>query len=284
MNEITRTTTLVTAGTGKTGRRVAAPAVGGGADGAGGLALPASRPSTGTTAAPGARPWTGWTPRTSRSPPTSPCRARRRSSGTSPGARPPPGSGGWFCCRAGASRRPGAPRRPWCEAGVPWTVVRASWFSQNFSEGFLRDQVLAGALTLPVDGVPEPFVDVEDVADVAVAALTGDGHAGRVYEVTGPRALTFAEAAGEIARASGRPLQLVTIPVDAFAEGMAAAGEPPEAVALVRYLFTEVLDGRNAAPADGVRQALGRPPRDFAAYARAAAEAGAWAAQAAVTP
>lgn len=161
-------------------------------------------------------------------------------------------------------------------AGVPWTVARASWFSQNFSEGFLRDAVLSGEVALPVGGMREPFIDVDDIADVAVAALTEEGHAGRVYEVTGPRALTFAEAVGEIARASGRDVRFTTVPLDAFTAALAGMGEPPEAVALVAYLFTEVLDGRNARPAGGVREALGREPRDFASYAAAAAAAGAW--------
>ncbi|MBJ7457085.1 MAG: NAD(P)H-binding protein, partial [Thermoleophilia bacterium] len=161
-------------------------------------------------------------------------------------------------------------------AGVPWTVVRASWFSQNFSEGFLRDAVLSGEVALPVEGMVEPFVDVEDIADVAVAALTGDGHAGRVYEVTGPRAITFAEAVAEIGRASGREVRFTSVTLDAFTAALAGMGEPPAAVALVAFLFTEVLDGRNARPAGGVRDALGREAGDFAAYAARAAAAGAW--------
>lgn len=161
-------------------------------------------------------------------------------------------------------------------AGVDATIVRASWFCQNFSEGFLREAVLSGEVALPVGGMREPFVDVEDVADVAVAALTGAGHAGRVYELTGPRALTFAEAVGAIARASGRDVRFATVPLDAFTAALASLGEPPEAVALIAYLFTEVLDGRNAEPRDGVREALGRGPRPFAQYAADAAAAGAW--------
>jgi len=154
--------------------------------------------------------------------------------------------------------------------------VRASWFAQNFSEGYLLEPVLAGEVALPVGDVPEPFIDVDDIADVAVAALTEDGHAGRLYEVTGPRALTFAEAVEEIGRATGRAIRHVQIPLDAFAEGMAAEGAPPDVVALVSYLFGEVMDGRNVGTADGVREALGREPRDFADWARATAAAGAW--------
>lgn len=164
-------------------------------------------------------------------------------------------------------------------SGVPWTVLRASWFAQNFSEGFFQEPLLhGGVLALPVSDVAEPFVDVDDIADVAVAALTEPGHLGKLYELTGPEALTFAQAVDEIARASGRPLQFMPVPAEAFRDEMLKTGAPAEAVDLVLYLFATVLDGRNAKPADGVQQALGRAPRSFAAYARAAAEAGAWAA------
>jgi uncharacterized protein YbjT (DUF2867 family) len=105
------------------------------------------------------------------------------------------------------------------DAGADWTVVRCSWFAQNFSEGYVLDPILGGEVVLPVDGVPEPFVDVvdvDDVADVAVAALTEDGHAGEVYELTGPRALRFDEAIAEIARACGRDVRFEAVPPEPF--------------------------------------------------------------------
>lgn len=163
-------------------------------------------------------------------------------------------------------------------SGVPWTVLRASWFAQNFSEGFFQEPLqLDGVLALPVSDVVEPFIDVDDIADVAVAALTEPGrHRNRLYELTGPHALSFAQAVDEIARASGRPLRFVSVPAGVFRDDMQKAGTPAEAVDLALHLFATVLDGRNIRPADGVQQALGRAPRSFAAYARAAAEAGAW--------
>jgi len=162
------------------------------------------------------------------------------------------------------------------DAGADWTVVRCTWFSQNFSESYMVDPIRAGELALPVGDVPEPFVDVDDIADVAVAALTEDGHSGRLYELTGPRLLTFAEAVAEVAKASGRPVRFVSIPMDDFASAVTEAGETDDVVWLLRYLFTEVMDGRNASLTDGVQQALGREPRDFADYARDAAATGVW--------
>jgi uncharacterized protein YbjT (DUF2867 family) len=161
-------------------------------------------------------------------------------------------------------------------AGTGYTIVRCSWFAQNFSEAFLADGVLSGEIAVPAADVPEPFVDAEDIADVATAALLDDGHDGQVYELTGPRALRFEEAAAEIAAATGRDVRFVRVPADAFHAGMLEAGVPTGEAELVSWIFGEVLDGRNAQPQDGVRRALGRAPRDFGEYARATAAAGAW--------
>ena len=156
------------------------------------------------------------------------------------------------------------------------TVVRCSWFAQNFTESYLLEPVLAGEVALPAGDVPEPFVDVDDIADVATAALTQDGHAGEIYELTGPRSLTFAQAVKEIAGTTGRAIAFVEVPMEAYAAAARAEGVPSDVVDVLVYLFGEVLDGRNVAVADGVQRALGRPPRDFADFAREAATAGVW--------
>ena len=161
-------------------------------------------------------------------------------------------------------------------SGAELTVLRSTWFAQNFSEDYLRDGVLDGAIAVPAGAIPEPFVDADDIADVAVAALTEDGHVGETYELTGPRLLTFADAVAEIAAAAGREVAFFPITVDEFTAGAAKQGVPDEFVALLGYLFSEVLDGRNAHVADGVKRALGRPPRDFAEFAQDAAASGAW--------
>ncbi|MCH7766343.1 MAG: NAD(P)H-binding protein [Acidobacteria bacterium] len=161
-------------------------------------------------------------------------------------------------------------------SGADWTILRASWFNQNFSENFLRDAILDGTIALPVGGVMEPFVDAEDIADVAVAALTENGHEGRLYELTGPRLLTFADAIDEIARASKKSLTFVEITPAQYADALTQLAVPGDFVSLVMYLFTTVLDGRNAHLTDGVQRALGRAPRDFADYARETAATGVW--------
>jgi uncharacterized protein YbjT (DUF2867 family) len=161
-------------------------------------------------------------------------------------------------------------------SGADWTILRASWFAQNFSESFMADSVRAGELVLPAGTIGEPFVDADDIADVAAAALTEDGHVGKLYELTGPRLLTFAEAVHEIATATGRDIRYVQISPKHFSNALAEQGLPADVAWLLNYLFDTVLDGRNASSSDGVRRALGRAPRDFADYARDAAAIGAW--------
>jgi uncharacterized protein YbjT (DUF2867 family) len=162
------------------------------------------------------------------------------------------------------------------EAGTEWTIVRCAWFSQNFDENYLLEPILGGEVVLPAGDVPEPFVDAEDIADVAVAALTEEGHAGEIYELTGPRLLTFAEAINEISRAAGREIRFVPVSVEEYESVLAEQDVPPEFLSFLTYLFGEVLDGRNAHLADGVQRALGREPKDFADYAREAAATGVW--------
>ncbi|MFD5248091.1 NmrA family transcriptional regulator [Amycolatopsis sp. NPDC058340] len=162
------------------------------------------------------------------------------------------------------------------ESGAEWTVVRASWFAQNFSEHFLLEPVLAGEIVLPAGSVTEPFVDVEDIVDVAVAALTTDGHHGEVYELTGPRLLSFADAAAEIGKASGRDVRYVPVSAAEFAAGAAEQGVPAEEIEGLTDLFTRILDGRNSSITRDVEQVLGRPARDFSEYAAKAAATGVW--------
>jgi uncharacterized protein YbjT (DUF2867 family) len=161
-------------------------------------------------------------------------------------------------------------------AGAEWTIVRSAWFSQNFSENYLLEPILQGEVILPVGDVLEPFVDADDIASVAVAALTEDGHAGQVYEVTGPRLLTFEQAVREIADATGREIRFATVSSEEYSEILRQHDVPAEFVGLLEYLFGEVLDGRNACLADGVQRALGRKPKDFAEYARETAATGVW--------
>lgn len=162
------------------------------------------------------------------------------------------------------------------DSGLTWTVVRASWFDQNFSEGFMRDMILEGTVALPTGETLEPFVDAEDIADVAVAALTGTGLENRVFEVTGPRLMTFRQAVAEIAAGLGRTVTFVDVSQEDFLEGARGAGIPEAYISLLDFLFREVLDGRNESLANGVQDALDRQPRDFRDYVADTLATGTW--------
>ncbi|WP_417497238.1 NAD(P)H-binding protein [Maricaulis sp.] len=161
-------------------------------------------------------------------------------------------------------------------SGMDWTIVRASWFNQNFTEGEFAGMVQASEIALPAGDALEPFVDANDIAEVAIAALTQAGHAGEVYDVTGPRLMSFAAAAAEISAATGRAVRFVDIPHEAFIDALVQSGAPEGMVWLLDYLFATVLDGRNARLGDGVERALGRKPVDFLDFAHDAAGSGAW--------
>ena len=165
------------------------------------------------------------------------------------------------------------------DSGADWTILRASWFMQNFSENFLLEEVQSGTVALPVGDVAEPFVDADDIADVAVAALTQPGHGERLYELTGPELLTFADTVALLSEAAGRPISYVPVTAEQYSEGLAQVELPDGFADLVMYLLTTVMDGRNAQLANGVQQALGRAPRTFADYARSTAATGIWNAQ-----
>ncbi len=152
--------------------------------------------------------------------------------------------------------------------GADLTILRASFFAQNFSEDMLIDQVLAGQVAFPADQVREPFVDLDDLADVAVATLTEPGHIGRTYDVTGPELLTFAEAVAEIAAATGKDIHYHPISGQEMQAGLTEAGLPADFAARLVELFAEVLDGRNATLGDGVHQVLNRTPRTFSTFAK----------------
>ncbi|RWM87073.1 MAG: NmrA family transcriptional regulator [Mesorhizobium sp.] len=161
-------------------------------------------------------------------------------------------------------------------SGADWTILRCAWFSQNFSESFLLEPLLAGEVALPVGTVGEPFVDADDIADAAVTVLTRQGHVGQLYELTGPRLLSFADAVAEIGKAAGRDIRFKRISHAEFTAAVAGYELPAEFAWLLNELFTEVLDGRNEALTDGVERVLGRAPKDFSAYATETAATGIW--------
>ncbi len=162
------------------------------------------------------------------------------------------------------------------DAGLEWTVLRVRWFFQNFSEDFLYDPVMSGEVRLPAGEGKEAFIDAEDIAEVAVAALTQDGHGGRTYELTGPRLMTFGDTVAEIAGATGRDVRYTALTPEAYADEQRAQGVPEEWVQVLLGPYEQVRCGALASLTEDVRRVLGRAPRDFRTYAESAAAQGAW--------
>ncbi|MFG2975349.1 NAD(P)H-binding protein [Streptomyces sp. NPDC048331] len=163
------------------------------------------------------------------------------------------------------------------ESGASWTILKPSWFFQNFSEDpFLHAQVQSGEVVMSAGDGVEPFIDAEDIAAVAVAALTEEGHGGQAYELSGPRLLSLDSVVDEIARATGRVITYRPLPPEEFAAYAGGHGVPEEFVGLLNLLYGWIAEGRFATLADGVQRVLGREPRDFADYVRTAAASGVW--------
>ena len=161
-------------------------------------------------------------------------------------------------------------------SGLDYTIVRASWFMQNFSENFLLDSILSNEVELPTIKALEPFVDADDIADVVVAALTDSKHSHKIYELTGVELLSFETAAAIIAKASNREISYNEISMDKYIAILKSYQIPDDFIWLIQYLFTEVLDGRNESLTNDIDNILGRKPATFNEYAIKTANTGIW--------
>ncbi|WP_329107778.1 NAD(P)H-binding protein [Micromonospora sp. NBC_01699] len=164
------------------------------------------------------------------------------------------------------------------DSGVEWTIIRPNNFNQNFDEDLWRQPLRDGRLGLPIGVTPEPFVDAQDVADVAALLLTtpSDSHHGQVYDLTGPEALTFATVVATIAEAAGRSIRYDQLTPDQYRTELLAQGYPEETAAALNVMFAGMRAGHLANPTDTVRRLLRRPPTTFNTYAARAATTGAW--------
>lgn len=162
-------------------------------------------------------------------------------------------------------------------SGIDYTIIRASWFNQNFSESFFLDPILAGHVALPQPDAKVPYVDTNDIADVAVKVLMNEQHNGQIYELTGPRTLTFPEVIDEIAKATGRQIDFTPISLSAYTKMLEEFQIPSDYIWLINYLFSEVLaaEGNNIVTND-IEKVLGRKAKDFSEYVQETVTTGVW--------
>lgn len=161
-------------------------------------------------------------------------------------------------------------------SGLDWTIIRASWFMQNFSEGFFLDSILANEMVLPKTNSKEPFINVDDIADVVVSALVNDIHSKKIYELTGPELLTFENAVSKIADVKKQNILYQEVSIDEYVDMLRSYELPEDSIWLIKYLFTEVLDGRNESVTNDIEKVLGRKAKDFDNYVVETLETGIW--------
>lgn len=162
-------------------------------------------------------------------------------------------------------------------SGLDYTIVRASWFMQNFSEIFFLDPILAGQVALPKPEAKVPYISTDDIADVVVEVLLNEQHHGQIYELTGPRVLTFEEVIKEIAQATGRDIMFTPVELEDYVKFLEEVGVPEDYVWLINYLFSHVLDAKgNDVVTGDVQKVLGRSPKDFSEYVQETHQTGVW--------
>lgn len=161
-------------------------------------------------------------------------------------------------------------------SGLNWNIVRASWFAQNFSEGFMIEGILNGEISLPASDIPEPFIDVDDIAEVAFACLTDSQLTNKLIEVTGPQLLTLRDCVEIISEVIQRPINFTPISVNEFTHALKQQNMPDDMLWLMNELFSVVMDGRNSQVIHDIEEVLGRPATSFRDYAVKAASSGAW--------
>ncbi|AXB58599.1 Rossmann-fold NAD(P)-binding domain-containing protein [Flavobacterium fluviale] len=161
-------------------------------------------------------------------------------------------------------------------AAQKWTIVRASWFNQNFSESIFLEPLLAGFVALPQANVLEPFIDANDIAEVVTEALLNDKHNGQTYELTGPRLLSFEQAVSEIAKVIKKEIVFESLTVEKYINMLREYQVPEDEIWLINYLFSEVMDGRNSSTTNDIEKVLGRKATDFSEFVKETAKTGVW--------
>ena len=162
------------------------------------------------------------------------------------------------------------------QSQLDWSIVRASWFMQNFSEGFLAEAILSGHLVLPIIKAKEPFIDVDDIADVVTKIIADESHSNTLIELTGPELLSFEKIAQLISAAINRPIVFEEVATQQYTEMLRTYEIPDDFIALIKYLFTELMDGRNESLTNEVENILGRKAGSLESYISKVVDAGTW--------
>ena len=163
------------------------------------------------------------------------------------------------------------------DSGIDYTIVRASWFNQNWSESFFLEPILSGEVALPMSDVLIPFVDANDIAEVAATVLLDDTFNGEIIELTGPELITFKDIVNIISKTSKRNLNFHDITLEQYIDSMKQMQTPNDVVWLIEYLFSHVLTNpKNQLVINDIERVLGRKAKPFIEYAQETAKTGFW--------
>jgi uncharacterized protein YbjT (DUF2867 family) len=151
-------------------------------------------------------------------------------------------------------------------SGMAFTHLRAGEFMTSYFRQ-VPSIVGKGALFLPMEDAKIASVDVGDIADVAVAVLTGSGHEGKAYPITGPEALSMAEVAEKLSAVTGKAIRYINVAPEDAKNAQLAAGLPPYLVDALAELFAERRKGKEAQVSPSVQTILGRGATSFDEFA-----------------
>lgn len=153
------------------------------------------------------------------------------------------------------------------KSGTPYVILRPNWFTDNFLT-FWKPGIDHGRIALPAGDGKSSFIDVRDIAAAAAVALTETKFDGQAFNLTGPEALGYAEAAAILSAATGRTIAYEAIDDDAFVALLAGAGVPEDYARFLALIFFPVRQGWTAGVTDAVATLTGAPPRSVAAWAQ----------------
>jgi uncharacterized protein YbjT (DUF2867 family) len=152
-------------------------------------------------------------------------------------------------------------------SGIAFTHLRAGEFMTAY---FRQVPMIAarGAMFLPMEDARIASIDVGDIAEIAAKVLTGSGHEGKTYPLTGPQALTMTDVAEKLSAATGKTIRYVNVPPEDARQAQLAAGMPPYLADALFELFAERRNGKEAKVWPDAERLLGRPPTSFDEFAR----------------
>ncbi len=152
-------------------------------------------------------------------------------------------------------------------SGLPYVILRPNWFSNNFHT-FWKAGIDQGQIALPAGEGKTSFIDARDIAECAASALTRDEFNGKAYDLTGPQALSYTEAAVVLSQALGKPITYTPVSDEAFIAMLTGAGVPEDYAGFLASIFYPVREGWTSAVTGAVEELTGNLPWSLSSYAK----------------